>query len=167
MNGTPTEMSATASRGFTYTLFDAPERSWGFDAKRHAQLRAKVEKGLLYLGPWCSRCGKKGPNCRDRNKCVLRTILAKPCKPSVLPCPPMEWCEARGYAKTREKYTMRPELLPWVNRRDIAQQYAYEVAMGRDTIAEEEPNEDPEWLVPINGTLVPVYLDAQPVPCHA
>ena len=52
--------------GFTYTLSEHfTEDSPGY---------AKTIKSLEYLGPWCSNCGRRGKNCRDRTKCNLRKI---------------------------------------------------------------------------------------------
>lgn len=45
---------------------------------RVLKMRENVRKAAQYLGPWCPTCGKKGERCKNRDKCIRRSILLKP-----------------------------------------------------------------------------------------
>lgn len=124
---------------------DLAENRWGYnrDATRmpeakHAELRAKIEGA--YLGPWCPVCGKKGAPCpaKKREACRLRAILSgkKPTPCATLPEPPLPWLVTRGYVSAgRHRGGYVTTGFDKFDRRAAAQQYAYEVAMGRDAVA--------------------------------
>jgi len=114
--------------GFTLT-FETDVPTFGY-AKTVA-LREKVAKQASYLGPWCSRCGKRGKTCKNRTACTSRIIGRPTGKPrlSTLPTPPQEWMQDR-YPHLRAGRWGWSGITP-----EIRQHYAYEVAMGRDALA--------------------------------
>lgn len=95
--------------------------------------QAKTLKAAQYLGPWCSRCGKRGKECKDQQSCLQRQICRKGVAAlASLPDPPDAWLEAHNYGK-RDRWSFRWNR--WADRRKVAQEYAYLVSVGRVEVA--------------------------------
>ena len=86
---------------------------------------AKALKSINYLGPWCSRCGKKGPNCKNEKDCRTRAIKnatkgldLKNMRGCTLPPPPKAWRDSK-----RGRY--------FKDSNEAKIEYAYDVAVGK------------------------------------
>ena len=108
-------------------LVETPRGTVTLEESADPEKLAKAVKSLSYLGPWCSRCGKKGPNCKNEKACRARAVKQatrgldlKRMQGCTLPKPPREWYESHGYSYYRH-----------YDHGGAAQQYAYEVAIGK------------------------------------
>lgn len=117
----------------------------GYAAKGIEKSRARALKDVSYLGPWCANCGRKGKTCKTGSKACRKRALSNAFKGCgvkslfgvSLPAPPMEWCVEKGYADNsyhaggRWREGTRPTIKSWIDHKDIAQEYAYEVSIGK------------------------------------
>ncbi len=127
---------------FTYAMVGDSSRS-----RDTEKLRARVERGLTYLGPWCPRCGKKGQTCKRREGCdarrmarALQGLDSKRLEGVALPNPPHDWIVEKGYGTETAAYysggrwkngtIARLTMRHGVDRVAMRQHYAYDLAMG-------------------------------------
>ena len=120
-------MTVYTPRG-TIEIEDSP-----ISDERIARARAKAFKNASYLGPWCSRCGKKGNDCKNEKTCRARALKnatkgldVKAMHGITLPRPPREWYESKG-RRVSSGYGSHTQHDPIGD----ATQYAYEIAMGK------------------------------------
>lgn len=114
----------------TATIIQTPRGGIMLDDSEFADhtRQSSILQKLDYLGPWCANCGRKGKTCKAGSKdCRSRQLTrafrgcsVKALNCSTLPAPPRSWLEAKGYAGQN-----------WRDRNDLAQKYAYEVAVGK------------------------------------
>lgn len=138
--------TVTTERAPTFALTvmedcdDAMPQGWprfGAGSRDVQASRAKALKDAQYLGPWCSRCGKRGKDCRNAEACRVRQIPRGSADVS-LPRPPEEWLAARGYVYHSTQGVNRSRLrhMSAAQQREMHRHYAYELAMGKPIFEE-------------------------------